>query len=1166
MLSHLVRAAGAARPFTTLESLEQRVMMDASYLYNGQESFLRLPSDRLGGVGANGNILILDDLNDDGVKEIAASGEVVIRDQYGYDRTHGVVRIFDGKDGSLIRQLRNTDSQFDSSFGNRVTLGGDQDSDGIRDLIVSDFDYYTNGGYGTIRVFSPKTGLQLTSFTTGTYYSSLATFESVGDLDADGESDLAISGVFPTEVGGNTVLLRAYSARTGTILWEAAPASGSNNYWEQRRLSAINPVGDVTGDGVPDMLIGGDDLERTSAVLGAVHLISGADGSVVRTWQVGLAGLGQTVVGNRVAYLGDVDEDGVGDFAVISYSRDAGSGSLVAKVSVYSLTNTNLTVPVWVKESIPWTRESGLSQIGFRSVGDFNHDGVQDLGIMVNPSARASTLRIMSGLNGATIHEFTDVELVSDRGRTTGNIFLGTAIASGDLDDDGFNELLIGVQQAESPREGKTTPSQFIAVVPLIQFEAPIVTGVNAAGVAFGTIAGKDFVTVNGLVTTVAGLPGALLTDKILDRNELGLAIGSVNTDGSDGFILVNGVRTRLATLATVDQLSTNAGFTAKPAGTYGLPTASKLASHAKAGLVKILRDGTIATTWLLRRNAADAAYELVYLFDGEPGAISADGLAFAVNGAGMDDSMFVTAQTGLVVTYPALFLAPGIDITAVTNRGFAGVRRTDSKTVVAYFAGTLDASDLTTAELPQSGGLDATPVSIDRRLDVLGSVAATGGTHAVLFTRNPDDTWAASDLAAQDWLHAPAFHDTTEMLTPLALSPFGRIYALHDSAAFTLGQRSIVGPYEIDPARSLANTPVGETGAAIVAFNDFGELVYFRRESDSEPWTGEELTVPAGAEVYGVVAWDHGVALATSEGVIRLTRAGDGSWDSRNLTATVAGATGIARSLRLLRQNNGYLLLAGINGDNEVVFFGSQSPAPDKDTEWGFDNLSESVLTEFEIADPNLQGDLVTYVTPWNGLNLAGINADGEPVVFWTAPGISGWRFTNLSASQEDPSLARGFERLSVNVLPWGGIALTDADSSLRTVWWSPGLGGLWKFAALADVVENSARPILVKESVVGFATTWGGQNIAGVDIHGHLWVFWWSPESDKWVAVSLENTIPALAERSFTTRLAAYVSGGAIPMGVTAVDSAHHAVHLYFKLGSGWLATDPATELEQV
>lgn len=1150
----------------TLESLEQRAMMDASYLYNGQESFLKLPPDRLGGVGANGNILILDDLNDDGVKEIAASGTAVIRDQNGYDRTHGVVRIFDGKDGSLIRELKNTQSQFDSSFGNRVVLGGDQDSDGIRDLIVSDFDYYTNGGYGTIRVFSTKLGTELASFSTGTYYSSLATFESVGDLDADGESDLVISGVFPTEVSGNAVLLRAYSARTGTILWEAAPASGTSNYWEQRRLSAINPVGDVTGDDVPDILIGGDDLERISAVLGAVHLISGADGSVVRTWQVGLAGLGQTVVGNRVAYLGDVDDDDIGDFAVISYNRDTDSGTLVAKVSVYSLNNTNLTAPIWVKESIPWTRESGLTQIGFRSVGDFNGDGVQDLGIMINPSARASTLRILSGLNGATIREFTDLSIVSDRGRTTGNIFLGTSIAAGDLDGDGFSELLAGVQQAESPREGRATPNQFIAVIPFLQFETPIVTGVNAAGVAFGTIAGRDFVTVNGVVTTVAGLSGTLLTDKVLDRNEFGLAIGSINTDGSDGFILANGVRTRLADLATVDRFSTNAGFSAKPAGSYGLPTASKLASHARAGLVKILRDGTIATTWLLRRNTADVAYELVYLFDGEPGAISADGLAFAVNGAGTDDSVFVTSQSGLVVVYPAVFPAPGIDITAVTNRGFAGVSRTDSKAVVAYFAGTLDESELLTVELPQSGGFDATPVSIDRGLDVLGSIAAIGGTHAVLFTRNPDDTWSALDLAAQDWLHAPTFHDTTEILTPLALSPFGRVYALHDTAAFTLGQRSIVGPYEIDPMRSLANTPVGATGAAIVAFNDFGELIYFRREADSDPWTGEELTIPVGVEVYGAVAWDTGVALATSEGVVRLARASDGSWDSRNLTTTVTGATGIASSLRMLRQKNGYVLLAGINGDNKVVFYGSQDPAPDKDTQWGFDNLSETVLTEFEIADPNLQGDLVTYVTPWNGLNIAGLNADGEPVVFWTAPGISGWRFTNLSASQEDPALARGFERLSVNVLPWGGIALTDADSSLRTVWWSPGLGGLWKFAALADVVENSPRPLLVKESVVGFATTWGGQNIAGVDIHGHLWVFWWSPESDKWVAVSLENAIPALAERTFTTRLAAYVSGGAIPMGVTAVDAAHHAVHLYFKLGSGWLATDPAAELEQV
>ncbi len=1165
------RTARAPRGQVPFESLEARVMMDASYQYSGQESFLKLPTDRLGGVGANANIVVLDDLNGDGVKEIAASGIASAKDQFGVTRNFGVVRLFDGKDGTLIRELTNTKDHSDTSFGNLMVLGEDQDSDGTRDLIVSDFNAVTNGGAGTIRVFSSRSGLQLTAFSVNNSNSSLGTFASVGDLDGDGEGDLVISGVFPTQVAGNPVLLRAYSARTGSLIWESAPASGTNYYDPQRVMSAIVPVGDLNGDGKGDLLVGGDDLDRAPGVLGAVFLLSGSNGSLLRAWKVGTI---TNVAGNRVAFLGDVNSDGIGDFAVVSYDRDTTTGTLAAKVSVYSLNDSNLSTPIWVKESIPWTKESGLSQIGFATVGDFNGDGVNDLGIMANPSLRQSTLQIRSGRNGVVLHEFTGTEVVSDWGRTTGNIFFGSSIAVGDLDGDGFNELLVGGQQGESPREGKATTNPFITIVPLMQFETPIVTRVNSAGIAFGTIRGQDFVTVDGVVTIAAKLRGALVTDRVSDANTLGVVIGSTGGLNAGDFILDSGVRTLLANLPQVDQLSTNAGFRPKPAGTYTQFKNSRLASNARGGLVEVWRENpgetAVQTTWLLRRNANDSGYELVYLFDGTPGGISADGRTFSVSGTeGVIDatSWFISERpVGLTGLVPSLFPVPGgVDITAVTAAGFVGVRRTDHKAVVGYFNSPLDGVDLQMADLDQVDGIDAAPISVDRNLDAFASITADGKTHAVLFAHNLVTGWTPIDLAGQDWLRGPSFHDGSESLTPLALSPFGRLYALHDADAFSLDQRVLVGSNEIDSARILADSPVGKSGTAIVGFNGFGELVYYRRESAGDAWSVVELPLPVGALVSGAVVWENGVALATDQGVLRLARNSAGSWETRNLTTSVTGATAITRSIRLVRENDGTLLIAGVNSENEVVFYDSKAANPDERTAWGFENLSHTVLTRFEIADPDLHGDLVTYVTPWNGLNIAGLNADGEPVVFWTAPGLDGWRFTNLADSQEDPTKARGFERLAVNVLPWGGIGLTDSDSSLRTVWWAPSLGGEWRFVALADAVVDSARPILVKESVVGYSTSWGGQNIAGVDAKGRLWVYWWSPQSGKWYADSLQIAVPAFKDRRFSPRVSAYASGGGTPMALTVVDMDQHVVHLSFAPATGWAATDATAEIER-
>jgi len=105
MLNRLSCPGGTTQSVATLESIEQRVMLDATYLYNESESILKLPSDRLGGLGVNGNITVLDDLNNDGVREFSASGAVRVQKKTQQYFTDSVVQVFDGKSGSVIYSL-----------------------------------------------------------------------------------------------------------------------------------------------------------------------------------------------------------------------------------------------------------------------------------------------------------------------------------------------------------------------------------------------------------------------------------------------------------------------------------------------------------------------------------------------------------------------------------------------------------------------------------------------------------------------------------------------------------------------------------------------------------------------------------------------------------------------------------------------------------------------------------------------------------------------------------------------------------------------------------------------------------------------------------------------------------------------------------------------------
>ena len=880
----------------------------------------------------------------------------------------------------------------------------------MRDLIVPDYFFGTNV---SIHTYSAKTGSQISMFSLDVASSALTngTFAGVGDINGDGEPDIIVSGLFPTQVGGNNVLLRAYFARTGTLFWGSAPAPGSN-YFLHRLMSTIIPVGDINGDGRTDILVGGDDLGAAPDALGAVFLISGINGSVIRAWQVGTS---TNVAGNRIAYLGDVDADGTGDFAVVGYERTSDITAPTAKITVYSLKNSSLVTSVWVQENISWTNETGLNQIGFKAIGDFNNDGVADLAVMADPSSRQSSLQIRSGRNGAMIQEIAGTSVVADRGRTTGTIFFGSSVASADLDGDRFSELLVGVQQAESPREGKGSVNPYITIISCMKFREPIVTSVNAAGVVFGTVDEKPFVTVNGVATTFAELRGLIANDTIFDRNNLGIAIGTNTAGDGSGFILDSSVRIELSTLARIDQFIVGStDFLIKPAGTYTFPIALKLASNAKAELVKIVRDGTIATTWLLRRNAANTDYELVYLFDGEPGAISANGRSFGINGAGSDPSRFVTERStlGTFDNYNA-YSRPGIDFIAVSRDGLAAVHRSDSAAVAGYFSFMRrPLEELFVDELPQVDGLTVTPISRDDvTADILASITTADGPQAVLFspTSHFDGPliWSVTKPTTQDWRHSPDFHTKSETTRRLAIGAFGRIYALHDGSLFSLSHLRLanVGAPEVDPSQILATTPIGESGSVIVGRSDLGEILYYRRENEAAQWKVIAFSPNSVSSwfdfttVHGAVAWGDGAALATDRGVIQLARKADGTWDAVNIADLFSkDLPTITRGFGLIRDNDGYIYLTGLTDANELIYFHSRSPNPDINTLWTTANLTREVREAFGVADLDLRGDLVTYVTPWNGLNL-----DGEPVVYWTALGLDGWRFTNLAQSQED-------------------------------------------------------------------------------------------------------------------------------------------------------------------
>ena len=278
-------------------------------------------NDRLG-VSVAG----IGDVNNDGIPDIAAGENL---NDTVETRDGGAVLVFSGASGERLKKCLDRSASTGDQMGNSVT-GIDLDGDGVSEIAAGAnlaFVPMVGSNAGQILVFSvgPDTPddcgeplLRLTDPLGRSGDELGVSVANVGDIDGDGIPDIVGGAPYDdTREGIDAGSSIVFSGADGSILWKLTDAQGNPN---DRLGSAVAGIDDVTGDGIPDILVGapGDDSGEVLDI-GSVIVFSGGDGSVALRCRGSQEG---AQLGSSVASIPDVDGDGLPEIVAGAVAYD----------------------------------------------------------------------------------------------------------------------------------------------------------------------------------------------------------------------------------------------------------------------------------------------------------------------------------------------------------------------------------------------------------------------------------------------------------------------------------------------------------------------------------------------------------------------------------------------------------------------------------------------------------------------------------------------------------------------------------------------------------------------------------------------------------------------------------------------------------------------------
>ena len=407
-----------------------------SYVYFGGSTMNNIADLTMTGEAVGnffgGSVSTAGDVNGDGFSD------VIVGASFNNSSTGKSHIYFGGSTMNNIADVSMTGEAAGNLFGTSVFTAGDVNGDGYSDVIVGAS--FNNSSTGKSYIYFGGSAMNniadvtMTGETAGNLFGF--SVSTAGDVNGDGYSDVIVGAYANNSWTGKSYIYFGGSAMNNiadvTMTGEAA-----GDYFG----SSVSTAGDVNGDGFSDILVGAYRYNVNGNNSGRAYLFENSltGNDIADDFFTGEA------TGNRFSYsvstAGDLNGDGYDDFIVGAYGYNSNTGR--AYIYYGGTTPNNTAIVVLTGEATNNYFGASVS-----SAGDVNGDGYGDV-IVGAYGNNSSTGKSYIYFGGPTMNNTADVTMT---GEATNNYFGASVSSAGDVNGDGYGDVIVGAYGNNSSR------------------------------------------------------------------------------------------------------------------------------------------------------------------------------------------------------------------------------------------------------------------------------------------------------------------------------------------------------------------------------------------------------------------------------------------------------------------------------------------------------------------------------------------------------------------------------------------------------------------------------------------------------------------------------------------------------------------------------------------